>query len=211
MKIYVDGENFRHGVASALIGQRAISAINELETFPLRKLLAAAFPGQPLEIAYYASKIKLPRGYEPSSEIIAQADQIKEFSRRWVADLAKQRVDYIKAGYLKVKPGSICQKCGHRHEVLQEKGVDVRIAVDIIDDAHRHQEKKIAILSSDTDLIPALERSKKSGLVIIYICFSKSVNKAMSAVADKTITITPRHIIGALEAVSNDTVSHSRH
>jgi len=199
MKVYVDGENFRHGVASALIGQRAISAINELETFPLRNLLTSVLDEGSLEIAYYASKLKLPNGYEPSPEIIDQATQIKEFSRRWVADLAKQNVDYIKAGYLKVKTGSVCPQCGHRQEVLQEKGVDVRIAVDIIDDAHKRHGQKIAVLSSDTDLIPALDRAKKNHLKIIYICFSQAVNRAMSAVADETITITPHHLIQVLK------------
>ena len=203
MKVYVDGENFRHGVANSLMAQRAISSMQELETFPLRSLLSLTLEEKHLEIAYYASKIKLPRGYEPSAEILAQADQIKEFSRRWVADLAHQRVHYIKAGYLKVKTGSVCPHCGHRQEVLQEKGVDVRIAVDIIDDAYKETSPKIAILSSDTDLIPALERVKRRGLGIAYVCFSRSVNRAMSAVADETITITPQRIIQAIEERTN--------
>jgi len=194
VKIYVDGENFRHGVASILRAKGVIQNSKDLAQFPLRKLLEDVTDVGHLNIVYYAAKIKMPRGYEPTAVISDRADEIRGFNRKWVADLIAQKVEYIKAGYLKVKQSEPCAHCGHQQEVLQEKGVDVRIAVDLISDSHHEDAKTIALMSSDSDLIPALDRIRRSGVRIIYICFANSVNRAMSATADETITIATRKV-----------------
>lgn len=188
MKVYIDGENFRHGIVDIL-------GTKEVYGFPIRQLVSEVLGSEAASINYYAAKIKLPRGFQPSKQVLEKAEEIKEFNRRWVQGLLDQDVEYIKAGYLKVKTGQACPKCGHKHEVLQEKGVDVRIAVDIVDDAYHKSSKAIAIFSSDTDLIPALERAKKTGVKVTYICFSETVNRAVSAVANETVTITPKKVI----------------
>ncbi len=194
MRVYVDGENFRHGVASILRAKGVVQNSKDVTHFPLRQLLEDVTDAGDLTIAYYAAKIKMPRGYEPTAEVAERASEIRDFSRKWVADLAVQKIEYIKAGYLKVKKSEPCTQCGHKQEILQEKGVDVRIAVDLITDSHITTEKTIALMSSDSDLIPALDRIRKSGVRIIYICFANAVNRAMSATADETITIATRKV-----------------
>lgn len=189
MKIYVDGENFRHGVAGILQRARLIESSRTIEYYPLRSLLADVLGIEELQISYYAAKIKLPRGYDPSPAVQERADQIRELSRKWVAGLVQQNIEYTKAGYLKLRSSEPCSKCGRVQESLVEKGVDVRIAVDIISDSHVTDNPIIALLSSDSDLIPALDRLKTSVIKVIYICFADSVNRAMSSMADETITI----------------------
>ena len=190
MKIYVDGENFRHAVANVLIANGKITGSRDLEGFPLRGLLEDVLDVADLDIAYYSSKVKLPRGYEPSAKILQRASEIREYNRKWVANLISQKIEHIKAGYLKVKSGDACASCGEVSEILQEKGVDVRLAVDIITETHgKKKGTKIALMSSDSDLIPAVDRARKSGIYVIYLCFGEFVNRALSQAADETVTI----------------------
>ncbi len=189
MKIYIDGENFRHKAVDILQSGRIIANSREMGKYPLRKLLEDVLASKDVEIVYYSSRLKLPRGYQPSDQILEKAEIIKEFNRHWVAQLRTQNIQHIKAGYLKVKNADSCPNCGHRQEILQEKGVDVRIAVDLITDSHDTDSKTIALMSSDSDLIPALDRIQRSGIKVIYICFANAVNQAMSSTADETITI----------------------
>lgn len=195
MRVYIDGENARHTLSKILHRLEAVGSPHEMTYYPLRRLLENLLDDKNLEIGYYASKIKLPKGYEPSLEVLDRANQIKGFARKWVPQLADQNIKYIKAGYLKVKSGQKCPKCHHIHEVLQEKGVDVRIAVDIIDHAVLQPSQTIAVFSSDTDLTPAIDRVKKSGTRIIYIAYSEEINRAVSAAASETITFTGKKIL----------------
>ena len=192
MVIYVDGENFRHGVAEVLASENIIRTSRQLMGFPIRKLLEDVLAASELEIRYYASRIKLPKGFQPNPEVITRAEEIKEYNRSWVAQLTMQNVTFIKAGYLKVKTGEPCPKCQYTSQVLQEKGVDVRLAVDMISDSinkKRGKVNKVFLFSSDSDLIPAIDRARQAGTYVIYVCFSDAVNRAVSASANETITV----------------------
>ncbi|HUC20561.1 MAG TPA: NYN domain-containing protein [Candidatus Polarisedimenticolaceae bacterium] len=193
MRVYIDGENVRHTLARILCAEGSIGSRHDMTAFPLRRLIEALVEEE-AQITYYASRIKLPVGYEPSVEILDRANQIKEFARKWVPHLALQDIEYVKAGYLKVKSGQTCPKCWHTHDLLQEKGVDVRIAVDVLDHAHQNPKQTIAIFSSDTDLIPALDRVKKNGTRVVYIAHSEAINRAIDATAHETITFTARKV-----------------
>lgn len=194
MKVYIDGENLRHVLVNVFMEEGLIEHSDQITSFPVRKLLNDILDESKLDIYYYASKIKLPRGHKPSKEILSHADEIRQFTRRWVPRLAEQDIQYVKAGYLKVKDSRKCPKCGHIHEALQEKGVDVRIAVDIISDAYNKHPAQMALVSSDTDLIPALDKIKDREVKITYICFGESVNRAIAAVADETVTFSRRKL-----------------
>ena len=118
-----------------------------------------------------------------------QLNKIKDKNRRWVPMLKREGMEYIKAGNLKVKEGKTCHNCRARNEILQEKGVDVRIALDIFESSIDKTCKELAVVSSDTDLCPSYHKTKAHNTKIIYICFASKVNRAVSAVCDETITI----------------------
>lgn len=190
MNVYIDGENYRHCIVKILRDNNSLDNLEQVAQFPLRKLLEETLDQNNLDIYYYAAKIKMPVGYIPSKEVKLQADDIKGFVRTLVPCLKDQSIVYIKAGYLKVKSGKKCPKCGHVNEVLQEKGVDVRLAVDILNDAYNKKTGIIVVFSSDTDLIPALNRAKELGVKVVYFAHADSINRAISAVADSTVTFT---------------------
>lgn len=60
-----------------------------------------------------------------------------------------------------------------------EKGVDVNIAVDILVATYENICDRIILVSSDTDLLPAIKKARGKGKVVEYIGFSHSRSYAM--------------------------------
>lgn len=129
-----------------------------MTSYRLRDLLSDVLETTEFEINYYSSEIRLPNGYQPSEDVMQHVTTIREYTRKWVPTLKAQNITYVKAGYLKVKPAKECRNCHVSQDVLQEKGVDVRLATDMLEDAHSGQQNTIILLSSDTDLCPALHK-----------------------------------------------------
>ena len=203
MKIYIDGENFRKGLVDVLVNAHILSADQVLRSFDVVGLMRAVTGESKLEIVYYASRLKLPRGYTPSEQMLEYAERIREESRAWLGNLTNQGIKIIKAGNLKIKRAKPCFKCGFEQEILQEKGVDVRLAVDLMSDISRNSGAIVGIVSSDADLCPALQRIRESRVRVNYICFSSLINRALAAVSDETTTIplntVKRHIKGVTQ------------
>jgi len=66
----------------------------------------------------------------------------------------------------------------------KEKGVDVKLAVDILDMAYQDKYDTAIMVSSDTDLIPGIIRAKELGKKIEYIGFSHRPSFAMQRYAN---------------------------
>jgi uncharacterized LabA/DUF88 family protein len=98
--------------------------------------------------------------------------------RKLLAHLKKHKFTYS-LGYL-LKSGG----------VLHEKGVDVQIAVDMLVAAYESQCDRIYLVSSDTDLIPAIKKAQEKGKTVIYVGFSHQVSKALVASCRETQTLT---------------------
>jgi uncharacterized LabA/DUF88 family protein len=60
-----------------------------------------------------------------------------------------------------------------------EKGVDVRMAIDIATGAYEKQYDEAVLISSDTDLLPAVVKAQASGRPVHYIGFSHQPSLAM--------------------------------
>lgn len=77
---------------------------------------------------------------------------------------------YIKKGYLMKNEG-----------IYHEKGVDVQLAIDLVIGAYDNVYDTAIIISSDTDLIPAMKKVKLLGKRIEYIGFAHQPSLAMQA------------------------------
>lgn len=64
-------------------------------------------------------------------------------------------------------------------DVYHEKGVDVKIATDLLVGAYENLYDEAVIISSDTDLIPAMEKVKQLGKKIEYIGFGHQPSLAL--------------------------------
>ncbi|MFH1456616.1 MAG: NYN domain-containing protein [Patescibacteria group bacterium] len=68
-------------------------------------------------------------------------------------------------------------------DTFHEKGVDVKIATDLLVGAYENLYDDALIISSDTDLIPAMEKVKQLGKAVEYIGFGHEPALAMQTFA----------------------------
>ncbi len=186
MKVYIDGENLRQRLVTTLQHQKRIHDRDEPFKFEIRKLVTSALGERPDEIIYYTTKIRQPK-FDIPPPLQHKLEGIMDSHRRWIAELTNQGIKVIKGGTLKIHESRTCYECGKRTMLLQEKGVDVRLAIDVVQAAIAHDTDHIVILSSDSDMIPALEVARKSGVKVTYLCAENEQNQAVSLVCDATV------------------------
>lgn len=113
-----------------------------------------------VDYVYYVGQIR-----EESGSI--KSKKLKRDQDRFFAELRKQGF-LIKTGYI--------LKSGNSYT---EKGVDVQIAVDICMKAVRNEYDRLILVSSDTDLIPAVKEVKKLRKIVEYVGFDINPSFAM--------------------------------
>lgn len=144
--IYIDGSNLYHKLKDISIPNKTY--------FDYRKLcLKLARDRKIISCRYYIGVIRAKEDDEIGQKL--RREQQKLF-----AHLTKQNFT-IKRGYLMNAGG-----------IYHEKGVDVQIAVDMLIGAYEDLYDTAILLSSDTDLIPAIKKIKYMGKNIEYIGFS---------------------------------------
>lgn len=87
-----------------------------------------------------------------------------------------------------------CSACGDNFTKPKQKGVDVGIAVDLVDMAHQQQCEAFILVSGDEDLTHAVERAKDQ-LCNVYLAFAAEsaaglyVSDKLSTEADTAINL----------------------
>lgn len=195
MIVFIDGENFRQRLAETLVNAGLLSDRNARFEIRIRDLLQEALQTSALDIKYYESKIRLSKNDSPDQYIQEQIETIRNRQRIWVKRLKSQNIERIKAGTLKIRDDKPCHNCQIINKHLQEKGVDVRLALDIFESSLDNKNQEIAVFSSDIDICPAFFKAQKYGTKIKYICFDKFLNRGTSAAADETIKISTEKLV----------------
>lgn len=80
-------------------------------------------------------------------------------------------------------------------KIFREKGVDVRIAVDMVSSAFGKEVSKIVLCSSDSDMQPVVKVVKDLGIEIVYLGFEATHNKGLTYTTDKTILFRNSEIV----------------
>src|SRR5260370_16502721 len=80
-----------------------------------------------------------------------------------------------------------------------EKGVDVNIAVDMLVVAYENLADRLYLVSSDTDLIPAVKKAQEKGKTVIYVGFSHKLSAAMVASCKETRPLTPHTLFPSIQ------------
>lgn len=192
MKILIDGENFRHQIAHVLLLNKKIIDGHAYFKFDTQNFLKEALATQVTEAAYYTTRIKQPRQKIPV-KLQKRITSINEANRKFIADLANQEIVIVKAGYLRVRESGSCVYCGKKTMVLQEKGVDVRVATDLV--LASQKDKQVVMISSDSDLVPALQAVRAQGVEVIYFCYAGWLNRSVAAQSSKTITFDDKLVL----------------
>ena len=69
---------------------------------------------------------------------------------------------------------------------FHEKGVDVNMAVDMLVATYENLCDRIVLVSSDTDLLPAISKAREKGKIVNYIGFSHKPSVAMVATCSES-------------------------
>lgn len=152
--ILIDGSNFYFKLKDL-----GLHDLLEFDFSGFAKLLARKY--RIVRTVYYIGKIRTDN---TSKTLKLHNNQQKLF-----AHLRKQGV-YYSLGYLLKSNG-----------VFHEKGVDVNIAVDILVAVYENLADRIILVSSDTDLLPAVKKAKEKGKSVEYVGFSHKPSVAMVA------------------------------
>lgn len=89
-----------------------------------------------------------------------------------------------------IKRGRVMYDSGR----IREKGTDVKMAVDLVIGAADDLYDTAVIVSSDTDLIPAIQYIRYKGKKVEYVGFSHAPSLGMQKHADLSILLTPQDI-----------------
>lgn len=151
--VYIDGQNFHHGLEEVCnLDSRFIN---------IRKFVEEVLTnqGKQLEaIKYYSAKYPQDRDPYKHGRDAAFFKNLEE----------KQNIRVIEGKFLVPQDKSIPPR---------EKGVDVRLATDLIFDAFLGNFEVAYIISSDTDLVPAIKQIRGNGnfknLIINNFSFNK--------------------------------------
>ena len=108
----------------------------------------------------------------------AKTQELFNNQRKLLAHLKKHKVRYS-LGYLLKSDG-----------VFHEKGVDVNIAVDILVATYENLAETIYLVSSDTDLIPAIQKAQQKSNKVVYVGFSHKLSYALVVSCNETRTLT---------------------
>jgi len=84
---------------------------------------------------------------------------------------------------------------GKKVLIFKEKGVDVKIAVDMVSIACDKKAKEIILGSSDSDLQPAIQEVKERKIRCLYLGFEAQPNKGISYTTDRTILIRDAEVL----------------
>lgn len=147
--IIFDGSNFYHILKDKQVGiQRTLD-------YNYRGLAEWLANGRSVvAIKYYVGIARFSqRDPERSQRLVSNQQKL-------FAVLDKQHIELIR-GYLMENDG-----------IFHEKGVDVRIAVDLIIGAYENTFDTVILISSDTDLIPAIEKVIKQKKKVEYVGLS---------------------------------------
>ncbi|MBI2029956.1 NYN domain-containing protein [Candidatus Gottesmanbacteria bacterium] len=151
--VQFDGSNFYNKV------KRILPKIH-LTHFSYRNFAEFLVKGKLNQVIYYVGEIRKYPGKRKSETLYSNQQSL-------FLHLRKQDIE-IKLGYLLMSDGK-----------FHEKGVDVQIAVDIVRGAIKNEYDKCYLISSDTDLLPAIKTAKDEGKKIIYVGFENFISRAL--------------------------------
>ena len=146
--VYIDGGNLYYKFKDSEINIK--NSIN-FDYYGFCKYLAR--DREITSLRYYVGVVKV-KGDRNKKGMQLRKSQIKLFNN-------------LKRNFI-IKKGHLMQNNGKYHE----KGVDVKIAVDLLVGAYENYYDEAVLISSDTDLVPAIGKVKSLGKKVEYIGFA---------------------------------------
>ena len=180
--LFIDGRNFISKISYILNPENSREKQINFATYDFSGLLSKVLTGIELDkTIFYLGKL------EQHKETEKKSNDLIEKQRLLKLHLEHQGFEVILAGRVR---GHV-ENCPKGYEVLtfKEKGVDVRMAVDMITAACNKNLKTAIIGSSDSDLQPAVRELRNQRIERVYLGFESQPNKGLTATTNRTILI----------------------
>lgn len=185
--LFIDGENFLHKIEEIIEKESKSKGLVKAIDIDLKRLFKKSLKYISIsQKIFYGAKLH----YHP--ETPRKSKELIKSQRKLINNLKKQGYDFIMAGNVRG------QKVGGK-TIFREKGVDVKIAVDLVSFACDGKLKTAILCSSDSDLQPAISELRKRKVEIIYLGFEISPNKGLVYTCNRTILLRNSEIMEALK------------
>ncbi len=190
--LVIDGENFLHKVEDVLKRETTTKGIAEVANIDLNKLFEVPLQGlSSNKKIFYSSKLHFhPETAKKSTELIKAQRKLRNV--------------LINQGYEFIIAGNVRAQNVNGKTIFVEKGVDVRMAVDLVSLACSKLIDTAILCSSDSDLQPAVAKLKEYKVQVIYLGFETSPNKGLTATTDRTILLRNSEILEAVSKSKTD-------
>ena len=170
--ILIDGSNFYFKLKDL--------SLHNLLSFNFSRFVALIARSQKVvSVCYYVGRIR--------QDGSAKTNKLFDSQQKLLGNLKKHKILY-QFGYL-LKSGG----------VYHEKGVDVQIAVDMLVAAYENLADRIILVSSDTDLAPAIKKAREKGKSVEYIGFSHKPSVAMVSFCSESRLLTKKDILSFIK------------
>jgi len=179
--VFVDGSNWYHKLRKLLnvnvsAGQSETKPPVDFDLRGFAQNLVA--PDTLVEIRYYLGKVRRITGDVKSEALYAN-------QQRLVGFLQQQNVTIGFGHLINYPDGS-----------FHEKGVDILLAVEMIRLAFEKKYDVAYLISSDTDLVPAVDECKRLGGEVVYVGSSlHGQSFGLTKVCNRTILLQPKDVL----------------
>lgn len=184
--LFIDGRNFLEKISS--IFEPSNQKEVDFSIYNFRGLIDKVLLGIKVDrVIFYFGKLS------EHSATIDKSKELIEKQRLLKNNLQKQGFEVVITGRVR----GHMEKCFRGHETLtfKEKGVDVKIAIDMITLACDKNLKTAIVGSSDSDLQPAIRELQKRKIERIYLGFENNPNKGLTFTTNRTILIRNSEVI----------------
>lgn len=154
------------------------------------------------DVSHIRTKFYHSYPYQDESPSVDQQQYYAQRKSYYDAINRKDKHEFVPRGEVKKHPMR-CRDCGHTWSNYSQKGVDVGIAVDLVDMAYQGGLDSIILVAGDGDLVHAIEASKNA-YVNVFVAYCEDSSSQISYAedleieADRSIEITPDYITDCL-------------
>jgi len=168
--IYIDGQN-------TYFALKAMS-MEQISKYNYNRLIQYLNDGNQISyVGYYVGQVTREKSSK-KSELLYEGQQ------RFLSLLKKNIPN------LHLILGKVMGVDKDGQKVFYEKGVDVRIAIDMVQHAFQNKFDEAMLLSSDSDLLPAVKVLQEYKKTVSYIGFRKQKSLALLAESDSSRILT---------------------
>lgn len=178
--LLIDGENFKGKIKDAF--KMAGKSYPSWHEYDFKGLFDKVLRGNVIQkrIFYFAHVKEHPDRKEKSKQLIEEQRLLK-------THLENQGFEVVLSG--RVRGQMEDGQGGKRVLIFREKGVDVKIAVDMMKLACDKKADTIVLGSSDSDLQPAIKEIRERKVACAYLGFEVQPNKGLTFTTNRTILI----------------------